>query len=90
MEETTFENKTSILAQFWMDHRNTESFEEFILYNDLGLPMAYAFAENLAKPTETGKEFINETFALLLGLLDIEDDGYETLEDVLEAGEVDE
>jgi hypothetical protein len=90
MEETSFDNRVAILAQFWMDYRDTESFEDFILYNDLGLPLAYAFAENIAKPTDMGKQFIDETFGLLLGQLGIDDAGYETLEDILEAGEVDE
>ncbi|CAB4242276.1 hypothetical protein UFOVP222_93 [uncultured Caudovirales phage] len=88
--ETTIDNKIGILAQFWMDYRNSDAFESFIMYNDLGLPLSYAFAEKLAKPTDIGIDFINETFGLLLGTLGIEDDAYETLEDILIAGEVDE
>lgn len=89
-EETTVENKINILAQFWMDFRDSPDFEDFISYNDLGLPMSYAFAEKLAKPTDTGLGFIDETFSLLLSTLGISDDGYETLEDILMAGGIDE
>ena len=84
--ETTFDNKVAILAQFWMEYRDVDSFEEFIMYNDIGMPMAFAFAEKLAKPTSEGIKFIDETFDLFLGLLDIEDAAYESLEDILEAG----
>jgi len=87
---TTFENKTQILAQAWMDLRNDEEFADFVEYNDLGLPMAYAFAEDLATANERGKAFIDETFELLLTTIGVkEDTGFESLEDLfMESGEI--
>jgi hypothetical protein len=84
--ETTLDNKLSILAQLWLDYRDDEEFADFIEYNDLGLPLAYAISNGIVKITPTAEKFILETFDLLLAGLDVEDVGFETLEDVLEAG----
>jgi hypothetical protein len=80
---TDFDNKAQILAQVWMECRNDQEFEDFIEYNDLGLPMAYALSEDLITVSERGTAFIDETFALLLTTLGIkEDTGFESLEDI--------
>ena len=84
--ETTFDNKVAILAELWLDYRDDEEFTDFIEYNDLGLPLAYAISNDIVKITPTAERFIAETFDLLLAALDVEDEGFETLEDVLEAG----
>jgi hypothetical protein len=80
---TTFENKCLILADLWLNYRNDEQFEDFIEYNDMGLPIAYAIAEGIVKSTEVAEGFINETFDLLLGGLSIEDNDWDNLEDML-------
>ena len=82
---TTIENQTLILADLWLNYRNDEEFVDFIQYNDLGLPLAYAIDSGIVKMTETAQSFIEETFSLLLAGLDIEDTGFETLDDVLSA-----
>ena len=82
--ETTYENKTLILADLWMNYRGEEEFEDFLEYNDLGLPLAYAIANSIVSNTDISSNFINETFDLLLAGLGIsEDEGYESLDDVL-------
>lgn len=84
MEETTFDNKTFILADLWMNFRDDEGFADFFEYNDLGLPMAYALSHNIVKSTEKAEAFVNETFLLLLASLGIEEDtGYDNLDDIL-------
>lgn len=82
MTETTFHNKCDILSELWMNYRHDQNFEEFISYNDLGLPLAYAIANGIATATEVSERFISETFALLLSSLELEDNGYVTLDDV--------
>lgn len=82
MAETTFENKTKILAELWMNYRDDENFEDFISYNDLGLPLAYALAYNLISARDAGKVFIEETFKLLLVSLEVEDNDFTTLDDI--------
>ena len=84
---TPFSNQASILAELWMNHRGDEEFRDFIEYNDLGLPLAYAIAENVVSVSEKAKLFIEETFDVLLAGLDIEDTGFETLDEVLALAE---
>jgi hypothetical protein len=85
MSETSFSNKCAILAELWLSHRSDEEFKDFIEYNDLGLPIAYAIAEGVVASKPMAEQFINESFELLLAGLQVEDDvEFETLEDLLE------
>lgn len=79
---TTFDNKTAILADLWMNYRGDEEFNDFIEYNDIGLPLAFMLDSGLAKASGESDKFINETFDLLLTSLGIEDEGFETLDDL--------
>lgn len=83
--ETTLENKAQILSQLWLDYRDDEEFTDFIEYNDLGLPLAYAVSTDIVKITAQAEKMIGETFDLLLVGLEIEDTGFEDLEEVLAA-----
>lgn len=80
---TTYSNKASILAELWLNYRDDEEFQDFIEYNDIGLPLAYAISNDIVKSTEIAERFINETFELFLAGLEIEDTGFEDLNDVL-------
>ena len=80
---TTFENKCLILADLWLNYRSDEEFEDFIQYNDMGLPLAYALSEGIVKGTELSTKFIDETFDLLLAGLAIEDNEWDNLPDML-------
>ena len=82
---TTIENQVLILSDLWLNYRYDEEFVDFIQYNDLGLPLAYAISEGIVKLTETAQGFIEETFSLLLAGVGVEDTGFETLDDVLSA-----
>jgi hypothetical protein len=82
-KETTFEAKCEILSDLWMDHRNQEDFEDFISYNDLGLPLAFLVGEELVTPSEMAKKMIEETFDLFLAALEVEDTGFDSLDDLL-------
>jgi hypothetical protein len=82
--ETTFENKANILADLWIDYRGEPDFQDFVEYNDLGLPLAYAIANGIVESTMTASTFIEETFAVLLSGLGIEEDkGFESLSEIL-------
>jgi hypothetical protein len=84
---TPFSNQASILAELWMNHRGDEEFRDFVEYNDLGLPLAYAIAENVVSASDKAKLFIEETFDVLLAGLEIEDTGFETLDELLALAE---
>ena len=85
--ETSLENKLTILADLWLNYRNDEEFKDFVEYNDLGLPIAYMLAYNIVALTESAKNFIDETFNLLLAGLEIEDTGFENLDELLDQAE---
>lgn len=84
---TPFSNKASILAELWMNYRDDDNFRDFIEYNDLGLPLAYAIAENIVSVSDKAKLFIEETFDVFLAGMDIEDTGFETLDSLLSQSE---
>jgi hypothetical protein len=68
-----------------MDYRDDEEFKDFIEYSDLGLPLAYAFANGIVESSAMGEDFVIEAFTLFLAGLGIEDTGFETLQEILEA-----
>jgi hypothetical protein len=81
---TPFDKQCELLADFWINCRSDENFQDFVSYNDLGLPLAYAIAEKIASPNELTQRFVNETWVLLLASLEVEDTGdFETLDDLL-------
>jgi hypothetical protein len=82
MSTTTQENKANILADLWMNYRDDENFEDFISYNDLGLPLAYLLSAGVVKSTEQAEKFVNETFDLLLASLEVEDIGFDNIDDI--------
>ena len=80
---TTFENKCNILGDLWMQYRFDRQFEDFVQYNDIGLPLAFLIEEELVKPSPTAKAMVDETFELLLTALKIEDSGFDSLDELL-------
>jgi hypothetical protein len=82
-QETTLENKLAILSQLWIEYRQEDTFKDFIEYNDLGLPLAYAIHTGIVSITNKATKFVDETFDLLLTALEVEDKGYEDLEHLL-------
>jgi hypothetical protein len=85
MNETTIENKCSILAELWMDYRDDEEFKDFISYADLGLPLAYAIDNEIVKLSPQAEKFITEAFDLLVSSMGLEDTGFDTLEDIFDS-----
>lgn len=79
-----FDSKCNILAELWINYRQDEQFRDFLEYNDLGLPLAYAFANELATPTGIAERYIEETYSLLVEALGIPDETYESLEEMLD------
>lgn len=83
---TDFSKRAEILGELWLDYREDENFEDFITYNDLGLPLAYLASQGLAKCEPRGELYINETWDLLLEALGIaEDTGWDSLDDLLDS-----
>ncbi len=83
MTETTFDKRCEILADLWLNYRDDQNFQDYIEYNDLGLPLAYAIDNDIVKPTDRAVSFINEAWDLLLTGLQQEDTGFESLSQLL-------
>lgn len=82
-ELTSFEDACSILAELWINHKEEKTFEDFISYNDLGLPLAFLIDSELVEPTEIAKRYVEETWIILLKSLDIDEDtGFTSLEEL--------
>ena len=84
--KTPYSSKCQILADLWMEYRDDEEFKDFIEYSDLGLPLAYAISAGVVESTLTAQGFIEETWNIFLAGLEIEDSGFDTIEDVLGIG----
>jgi hypothetical protein len=82
---TSSQNKIKILSELWMTYRDDEGFEEFVEYNDIGLPLSYFIHAEIVLPSPRADMYISETFDMLLASLGLEDDekGFESLEDML-------
>jgi hypothetical protein len=70
-----------------MNYRDELIFEEFVDFNDVGLPLSYFIYKGIVESTPLAQEAIDETFILLLSLFGInEDTGFNKLEEI--SGEV--
>lgn len=86
-DTTDFNAKTNILADLWMDYRDDENFKQFIEYNDLGLPIAYAIDNGIVEVSPMAEQFINESYRLLLAALGLEDEGFDNINDLFARAE---
>jgi hypothetical protein len=84
---TTYSNQLAILSDLWLNYRQDETFTDFVEYNDIGLPLAYVIHNDIVKSTDTAQKFVSETFELLIAGLDIEDTGFDTMEELLSEAE---
>jgi hypothetical protein len=82
-EPTPFAKRCEILADLWVAYKGDEEMADFISYNDLGLPLAYAINTEIVATSAKAEMFIDETFELLLSGLGMVDEGFDSLEDIL-------
>jgi hypothetical protein len=80
---TPIETQTEILAELWMNYRDEEYFKDFFVYADLGFPLSYLLTQNVVTRNPETDKFIGDTWEMFLGLVALEDTGFETLGDVL-------
>ena len=80
---TPFSNKCQILGELWLRYRTDPEFEDFLEYNDLGLPIDYAIANDMVRSTEMAEKVVEESFDLLLASMDMEDDNWDNLDELL-------
>lgn len=80
---TDFSNACAILAVLYSNFKESDEFEQFIEINDIGLPLAYFANESLCEVSNEGARYISDTWDAFLELLEIEDTGFKTIEDIL-------
>jgi len=84
---TDFSNICEILGSLYANYKEDKDFTDFIEFNDLGLPLAYFVSENLCEPSVDGSRYITETWNLFLASLKIEDEGFDSLEELFSIAE---
>jgi hypothetical protein len=82
---TAIESKVNILSDFWMSFRDDEQYTDIIEYGDLAFPLSYAIENEIVKLTPRAETFIDEVFELLCSALGIEDTGFDSLDEMLDA-----
>jgi hypothetical protein len=81
-----FENKCEILADLWLNFRNDSDIDDFVDYNDLGLPLAYLIHAELVVVLDDGMPYVEETYNLLAKSLGVDpDENFYTLQEMLNA-----
>jgi hypothetical protein len=82
-KSTPISVRAEILAELWIGYKNNPDYQDFIQYNDLGLPLAYAVAHGIVEMNNQISMFVNETFDVLLSELGVEEDsGFEELGEI--------
>lgn len=77
-------DKANILIEFIQQYSNDNDYDDFFIYNDLGLPMAICFANGLIELKQEGIELLNETYLELCLLFDAdENEDYEDLDELI-------
>jgi hypothetical protein len=83
---TEFVSQCEVLSELWIKYRNEVDFQDFVQYNDIGLPLAFLISEGIVdNPTEAAKSFVTEAFTIFITALNIEDTGFKSLEELLNA-----
>ncbi|NBQ35794.1 MAG: hypothetical protein EBU16_04720 [Actinobacteria bacterium] len=84
--EISFSDKCGILGQFWFEFRDDEDLQNFVEYNDVGLPLAWFIASGLVTATDMAEDYVRETFNHFLAALEVTDEevaGCTNLDEVL-------
>jgi len=79
---TSIEKRCEILADLWMKYGDESELSDYMEYNDLGLVLAFSIHENIVLNTTIATTYINESFDLLLEAMNLEDRGFETLDEI--------
>lgn len=77
-----------MLSDFWLNYKDEEEFEDFVDYNDIGLPLAFMITEDIVLSTPVAEVYVNEAWELLCAALQVDSkQDYDSLEDMfIDAG----
>lgn len=78
MSKTPFSKKCEILGSLWILYRDddamADSWVEFFAWADVALPLSYMIWQNVATPKGDGKKFVEESWNVFCGMLNIDAD----------------
>jgi hypothetical protein len=77
-----------LLGDFWLNYKDEEGFEDFVEYNDIGLPLAFMISEDIVMSTPVAEIYVNEAWELLCAAMNVDSkQDYDSLEDMfIDAG----
>lgn len=82
--EATAKILEEFAREFTAGNIERDFFEDFVIYNDLGIPLAQALVYSLATPTKLGEALIRETWEALCAELELDpDEEYEDFDEML-------
>lgn len=74
-----------LLAQFWLEAKGIETWDEFLRFNDLAFPYALGLTLGHIDANENTARFIDQTWNMLCRVLDIPpDEEYDGVEAMME------
>jgi hypothetical protein len=82
---TDFTRMCEILGSLYANYKQDDDLKDFIEFNDLGLPLAYFVSEELCQVSDDGARYITETWQLFLASMDLQDTGWDSLDQMFAA-----
>lgn len=82
---TDFTKICEVLGSLYANYKEDEKLKDFIEFNDLGLPLAYFVSEDLCQVSDDGARYITETWQLFLASMDLQDTGWDSLDQMFAA-----
>lgn len=83
-----FSDKCGILGQFWFEFRDDEKLQDFISYNDIGLPLSWFISTGVVTANPMAEDYVNETFNLFLSALNLTEEDVEGMDNLTEIFEL--
>ena len=78
-----FSKKCEILSELWMNYRGDKDFQDFIIYNDIGLPLSYYINTEIVSPLDEAYKYVEETYLLFCAAVGVDDEKeYDNLNDI--------
>jgi hypothetical protein len=85
---TSYNDYLHILAELWINFEDDERLTSLFEFNNLGFPLAYAQANNLAVITDEGARYVTQTWQSVLDGFELEDIGFDSFDDFVVAAEL--
>jgi hypothetical protein len=67
-----FSDKCAILADLWLNYKDMDALQDFLEYNDVGMPLAYFIHSEMVTPEEEAFGYVEETYESLVDSLGLD------------------